>query len=205
MNKVESSFVGTSVDGNKSTLDKIISGSECFSIFAFSDTISASSVLKSVEFLKNRRGGSVYIPHNGDQKEVVITVKVDKDGNESVRFIIVNYRYPINTETRPYLGTSWSVGDMVINNDLVTNKNLVWVCVAAGTPGIWAQSMVLTSWRSEIETVDALPDASSLQEGRLVVCGGNVYYCAFESTSGKWVWRDTFISSVTDAQIDSLF
>lgn len=173
-------------------LDDYIKNSLTIPIILFQTTTVEDAILLAVDYLREKKEGVVEIPASDTKSWVKIVSSRDSVGEVHINFITTMHRYP-TVESRPYTSDPWKAGDIIINNDITSNKCIGWACMSDGTPGTWEQFGHVKKWYSQIEEVDSLPDPSELQANRVVINHSddqlyNVYYCTKVSESSDWEW-----------------
>lgn len=187
---------------NEVTLETYIATSRVVPISLFQKTSLGQAIGDAIAYLQDIQEGTVEVPSDLNNHSVRIVSKKDKDNRVVINYVTTNYRYPINQESRPYLGGDWKVGDIVYNNNLHDTKCVGWICMKEGTPGEWQQLGSIKPWYSHIEEVEALPEACSLQSGRqLILKEGTkrtLYYCVGEGSNYLWVQQNVSVGNEQD-------
>src|SRR5699024_9231751 len=83
---------------------------------------------RAMEFLESVDSGVVHAPETCIDNATLLkypTTLIKTVGKINVEYY--NNRYPINSESRPLLGTEFEVGDKVINTDIITNTCIGWI------------------------------------------------------------------------------
>lgn len=213
MDFIKSTAVNAGIEsGSEVSLDQYIRNGESVPISMFPAASVGSSIEKAIAYLNDKRCGSVHVPADVNNKSVIIRAAVSKTNQVVINYITSNYRFPINSESRPYNGGNWKVGDIVLNNDYSDSQCYGWICATDGTPGVWLPFAYMKRWYTEIEKVSELPEPSAMQEGRQLICKNEtgltfLYYCAQTSDDPityKWVKQNVFDSDIED-KIDEIF
>lgn len=219
MNNIKSNVVNLGTTQDPYLLSAYISSEFTKPLSMFGDT-EAVAMSNAVDYLKEHRNGTIEVPPKSTTSNAVyLKAKLNKSNQVMITVITHNYRFPINSESRPISvdnSTDWQVGDIIFNNDITSsNRCIGWICLVSGTPGTWSPFGYVKSWFTEIEKVSKLPDPSILQEGRQVICRSSegmtyLYYCAHtkNDTEGnavyEWVKQNIFESDIED-KITELF
>ena len=213
MDFIKSTAVNAGIEsGSEVSLDQYIRNGESVPISMFPAASVGSSIEKAIAYLNDKRCGSVHVPADVNNKSVIIRAAISKTNQVVINYITSNYRFPINSESRPYNGGNWKVGDIVLNNDYSDSQCYGWICATDGTPGVWLPFAYMKRWYTEIEKVSELPEPSAMQEGRQLICKNEagltfLYYCAQTSDDPityKWVKQNVFDSDIED-KIDEIF
>lgn len=179
-------------DFNDYSLDQYIDDSISIPIGVFYKSSTVQAIGDAVEYLKTKRFGTVVVPPTDQVNTLLLQATINRNKQVVVNFIYYNYKFPVNNESRPHTSEPWIVGDRIINLDTDASKSEGWVCTRAGTPGEWKATSYSRKWSSQVETVDALPDPSELQQGRQLLCPDRrgVIYCYICTTNeaGEYVW-----------------
>ena len=175
---------------SKTNLYDYVASSAVIPIDVFYQSSLEQAISAAITYLTNKREGSVYIPADVNNHAVYISARVGKDLQVDINYSTVNYRFPINSEARPYSGGNWQIGDIIINNDISDAKCEGWVCIEAGTPGTWQAFGYIRRWFTEIEQLDQLPEPGPMQLSRQVMSGGRVYICKLVDGEYAWYWMD---------------
>lgn len=212
MDNIKSKMIEVLFEGVQVSLKDFVNNQPIFdwTMFKTSSTSVSTALTKAETYLKNNKSGIVRVPfQDSTLKNLLLQGYVDKGGVAQVRYIYENYRYPINTESRPN-GTGWVVGDIIINNDYITNSCIGWVCTEAGTPGVWKGFGYIKPWYTHIELVTSLPQPGPMQEGRQLAMRDsnnvtNVYYCALDPNN-NWTWiKQNIFDGDIEQKIQDIF
>ena len=175
---------------SKTNLYDYVDSSAVIPIDVFYQSSLEQAISAAITYLTDKREGSVYIPADANNHAVYINARVGKDLQVDINYSTVNYRFPINSEARPYSGGNWQIGDIIINNDISDAKCEGWVCIEAGTPGTWQAFGYIRRWFTEVEQLDQLPEPGPMQLSRQVMSGGRVYICKLVDGEYAWYWMD---------------
>ena len=144
MNVIPSKMIDVSIDKNSPSLSledfiRMNAFSESIPITMFGASISSALIDEAVSYLREIGGGSVSVPKTDTANPLKIHVKRNKAGEFVTKFEYHSYRYPIGSESRPYTGKDWEVGDIIYNADISDSdeKCFGWLCTKSGTPGEW--------------------------------------------------------------------
>lgn len=143
------------------------------------------AVQRAMEFLESVDSGVVHAPETCIDNATLLkypTTLIKTVGKINVEYY--NNRYPINSESRPLLGTEFEVGDKVINTDIITNTCIGWICIEGGIPGVWREFGQIRKHYTEVQSMSYLPQASELQLGRQVLLTNDE-----KSTSSLWICK----------------
>lgn len=191
--RVKSSMVDLGLgSSNKSTLEDYLKTSETLPIGVFYKTSLSQAISDALAYLRAERQGSVYIPAQSadSEKPTQLVTSVNRAGELQINYITSNYRYPINSEKRPFTNDDWQVGDIIYNTDTTINRCIGWVCKEAGTPGTWGVVGFIRNWSTELEEVSQLPDPGPMQLNRQLVSNGRTYICKLVDGAYQWYWMD---------------
>ena len=193
---------------NDTSLHNYLVSNHCIPVTYFDSDI-PSAISLGIAHLRERKDGELYVPQTDSHKPFRIKLHRNKNDVVTINFIVENYRYPINSETRPY-GGEWELGDVVLNNDITTNKCLGWVCIKGGIPGVWETFCSIKPWYTHIEVVNVLPDPSEMQYGRQLICNiddstSQLYYCNYVNGSYQWIpQHSTMSESVVQERVQEI-
>lgn len=188
-------------------LESLLSKSFVLPVSYFLVTDIDQAISDGIQFLTERRYGSLHIPPQGNIREVILTVSIDKEQDIRINLTTENHRPPVNMETRPYNLGMWLEGDIIKNNAVTDSNTTSWVCISKGVPGKWNQSSTIEPFSSHIEKLDYLPQPSELQLGRQIRYVMNGLECLFICKIGQnntpvWVQQDYIIGTNTQKPAD---
>ena len=199
-------------DFNNYSLDDYLRDSEYIPINVFKKTDTAQAIRDGIQYITTAKFGTLVVPPIDNNKPLLISANIDSNGLVKINYTYQNYRFPVNSETRPYTNDAWQVGDRIINKDTAKSKSEGWVCVTSGTPGEWKAITYYRNWASQVETVDTLPDANKLMEGRQLLCkdkATNIVYCYICTTNNQgqyaWLRQNNLSNEDIFSRVDSLF
>nr|DAY14373.1 MAG TPA: hypothetical protein [Caudoviricetes sp.] len=188
-------------------LESLLSKSFVLPVSYFLVTDIDQAISDGIQFLTERRYGSLHIPPQGNIREVILTVSIDKEQDIRINLTTENHRPPVNMESRPYNLGMWIEGDIIKNNSVSDSNTTSWVCISKGIPGKWNQSSTIEPFSSHIEKLDYLPQPSELQLGRQIRYVMNGLECLFICKIGQdntpvWVQQDYIIGTNTQKPAD---
>lgn len=201
-------MINVGANKNKSSLKDLIQSNKVIPISVFFKTTRKQAIKDAIDYLKDKGYGSVFVPPEGSvANNLVISIRKNKQDLLDINFSTLNYRYPINTETRPYTNDPWVVGDIIYNTDILENKCYGWICVSSGTPGVWEQIGTIQPFNTYVELVESLPKASIPQLGRQLRYKLNnkecLFMCKEEDGIPKWIQQDYIIGTTAHRPINA--